>query len=355
MQERIYATVAYPLRSVTLPRGDSGWAPGAYRPEQAAIHYGDDARLRFYANTQPLGNLLRTERRAHLRVDAVEEHVLVVAAELITTPSEWSAVAGYLVVHVETTQEAPEISALAQIGQIVRPATEPARRVLSVVGEQDDGAASWVLAASPRVPSLCLSGVPGDESAGLVRWDESSPRERRLADLVTMPRYGRDVPLPFDLRSRRPTPSYLVAGSGSAVAVLRLRDVRDDHVHELRTHWFDAMLVELTQRDTAIALVERVRDLVPSAGGSQWRDFERRFRSWRTQWAWQASTDHPLESGLAEVVREELGTDELVARVESEVADHARAAALRADENLNRVAIVLSVLALVLAAAQLLG
>lgn len=350
VRDPFYATLALPLESV--PERGPAWTPGAYLC--GVQHYRSADRVRFYANTGPIDALLRRDRRAHLVLDLVDEYVRVVAAEVVATPDHWSPVAGYLIVHLEARADAPEIGALTQLGRLARPATESAERLLRRLAERtsvDSG--GWPLAAAPRVPTLCLSGIPADGSVGLVRWQESTSIQRRLVDLVTLPAYGREVADPFELDGRRPTPSYLLAASGSAVAAVRLRPLRDDHVAEMRTHWVDAFLVELSQHDTAIALVERVRDMVPESSGRDWRDFERRFRAWRTASAWQASTDHPLEAALASVVREEVRTDSLVARVEAELADHARAAVLRADENLNRIALLLSALAIVLTIVQI--
>ncbi|UYM04715.1 hypothetical protein [Solicola gregarius] len=350
MRDPFFATLALPLASV--PSRGPDWSRGAYLAD--VPHYRLEDRVRFYANTDPLAALLRTDLRSHVAIDLVDEYVRAVAVEVVPTPDDWSAVAGYLVVHLEATTDAPEIAALTQLGRLARPATEDSERLLGSLAQRTAvDTDRWPLAPIARAPSLCLSGTPDDDSVGLVRWPGSTPTQRRLVDLVTMPAYGRQVPTPFELDVNRPTPSYLVAASGSSVAAVRVRTVRDDHVAEMRTHWLDALLVELTQHDTAIALVERARDMVPESSGGDWRKFEQRFRRWRTVSAWQASTDHPLEAALASFVRAEIRTDSLVSRVEAELADHARAAVLRADENLNRIALLLSAIAIVLTIVQI--
>lgn len=110
----------------------------------------------------------------------------------------------------------------------------------------------------------------------------------------------------------------------------------DRHISELRTYWTDAFLVELAQQDTAEALIRETRKLVKKSRIARvrnpflWSQFARRFRQWRTDRSWQAAIDHPMDSAIAQMAREQLGTPRLLDRVEADIADHERASTQRA-------------------------
>ncbi len=78
---------------------------------------------------------------------------------------------------------------------------------------------------------------------------------------------------------------------------------------------------------------------------SAWSEAQRRFRTWRTSRAWGALADHPVEREIARSLREQLGTSELVARVESELSDYVAAAAAIQSRGTDRAVLLLAVVA----------
>jgi hypothetical protein len=129
------------------------------------------------------------------------------------------------------------------------------------------------------------------------------------------------------------------------VAVVRLRKLNSEHVVELRTMWMDALLTEVIQRDAIAALIREVSD--PSTS-RPWKGIDEKFRSWRTKWGWQATTDHAMEDGLALAVRKQLGTEDLIDLLLERIGAHANAETAAASERLTAVVTALTFVAAVL-------
>ena len=124
----------------------------------------------------------------------------------------------------------------------------------------------------------------------------ASPRERRLADLLTLRKDSAVSELPWKPPTSHPTPSYEVAASASAVAVVRLRSTGDADPLKMRTLWLDAFVQELTEYHAIAGIAGRLRALADSdRGPDSWSEAQARFRVWRTSRAWGALTDHPVE------------------------------------------------------------
>lgn len=348
-----YSVLIYPLRQLDVDSLQSKpWAGG---PLYSGVTRGGrkidlSSRMNFYANSLPVEALLSGDVRRHAFVDLKFGHLKVLAIETISREVEWTDIRGYLIVHVEQAPGAPEIASIALLSQVARPLKVKSRAMLEAIVEMvtPTTPTPWMLYDVPRALSLSLSEEPSPDEVGLVRWEGSLPWEQRLADLVTLPKDGRLVSQPFALTTTRPTPSYLVGASGAAVGVIRLRALRRDHVAEMRTLWLDAFMVEIVQHDSLVGLVGLLPNVVQGASDRRWSALNREFRAWRTVWAWQASTDHPMESGLAARTRNSLGTDVLVGRVEAELFDHAQAELTAANERIGAAVLLLTLATVVL-------
>jgi hypothetical protein len=338
-----YSTLVLPLEALdwSVAAGNNWVAGPAYA--DVAPHLDTAGRCNFYANPEPVRALLLPEVRRHVMVDVTVDHLRVRAVELVGRTVEWTSIVGYLVVHLESAPEAPEISALSQIGEVARPGTKPARAMHDLL-ERELGVLPWRLKSQLRAASLSLSGIPKADERGLVRWTGSRPEDRRIVDLVTLPKHSRDIGSPFALEEFRPTPSYSLAGSrsGPSLGVIRNRPLDESHAMKMRTLWLDAFMVELVQRDALIGVIERLQALVSNPRKS-WRALRESFRVWRTTWSWQASTDHAIEAGISDLLRRELGTDRLVARAEAELADHAGDESLRSEAAVGVAVLLLTV------------
>jgi hypothetical protein len=342
----LYSTLAFPLAELRLGLNDGGgsWTSGPAWADVAAP-FTVAGRCRFYANQAPVLSLLSHDVRRHAMTDLTVDHLRVRAIELVQRDIPWAEFAGYLLIHAEVAPEAPYISAVTQLGQVARPATKLSKALFDAVeGElMGKGPVPWELMPVARVASLALSGVPDEEEQGVVRWKGSRPEERRMADLLTLAKDGRNVGAPFPVVAVRPTPSYALAvsGSGPSLAILRNRSIGEEHILKLRTLWLDAFMVELLQRDALVGLSSELSTLVRLERRS-WSSLRNQFREWRTAWSWQASTDHALEAAISDELRKELRLDPMLARVEAELADHAGEESLRAEAALGNAVLLLT-------------
>lgn len=326
----------------------NGWKPGAYlsgetrglRPLEA------EARVTFYLNPHPVRSLLDPDARMHAYVDVTVDNLKVVVAELVRRDVQWSPIEGYLLLHLEMIKTKPEIGSMAQLARVARTRYQESRDLITAVRIRTDGIhAPWAVMTVPRVFSASLSPQPDETDRGMVRWDGSDPVARRIVSLATLPKDGRQIAIPFALESLRPTPSYALSATNSSVAVVRVRKLNREHVTELRTMWIDALLTEVVQRDAIVALTREVSS--PSAG-TPWKDIDEKFRSWRMEWGWQATTDHAMEDGLALAVRRQLGTQELIDLLLERIGAHASAESAKANERLTAVVTALTFVAAVL-------
>ena len=336
-----YCSLFFPLldvdRAAVLA---SGWSPGVLYPDLK--HVGVDVRRRMYPGDTVAGSLLNEQVRAHRRLDVPVRHLHLDAAEIVGLALPWSTLHGYLILHVRTAFDAPEASALTDLGDAARPGTRGSRELLQAVAGGSEP--PWSLAEVRRVATIAFSGVP-DDGGGLVQWTDSSPLERRLATLLTLRQDKGMASLPYEMETERPTPSYLVATSLGSTVLCRLRPVREDHVQRLQTLWSDVLLLELVQHDALTALAAEIRSRADRAATAHWGELHTAFRHWRTTAEWRVEADHPLELGIGRAIRSSLRTGELVERIESELSDHAQAARLRAEENIARTIFYLTIAA----------
>ena len=240
---------------------------------------------------------------------------------------------------------APAISALTELGQIARPGRRESVDLLHSLLDPNggSGAPAWQIAKVDRVPTLSFSGLATDSDRGLVRWPGSTPEQRRLTDLVVLRKDSCEIDRAFPMDVKAPTPSHLLAGSGPSLAVIRLRSLRKDHVRKMRTLWLDAFMLELVLNHEARGVARSVQELALTRERSAWAEIEDQFRTWRTAQFWDPSADHPMEDAIGKLVRCELGTDELTARVQREVEDHTSALTVLAGERVGRSVFLLTV------------
>jgi hypothetical protein len=345
--QHFWASVIYPLATADARALGDEWQRGAYAGSTGAPHVTGDDRTRFYANPGPARRLLDPAKRRHrswpggLPVSGL----VVDAAEVVQVDRGKAPPAGYAIVHLHAA--GAEIEAFSSLADAVRPRREAARKLL-VAGLGDELAGH--VPDVPRATSLVLSGWPGEETRGLLRWPGSSALDRRMTTMVTLPDDGRELPTAFSVPSGRPTPSYVVGWSAPSVGVVRVRPVRASNVDELRTLWLDAVLIEVRQRDAASSYAGRVTDLAQQDRDKpgSWTRLESEFRAWRARSAWQATTDHAMEQALARGLRAASGTDALVARVERELRDHAEVETRRGNDRLTIAVLSLTIASLVL-------
>jgi hypothetical protein len=345
--QHFWASVIYPLSTVDLRAIGGEWQRGAYAGSTGAPHVTGDDRTRFYANPGPARRLLDPAKRRHRGWPAglPVSGLVVDAAEVVQVDPGKAPPAGYAIVHLQA--DGAEIEAFSSLADAVRPRREAARRLLAAVLGDD---LARRVPDVPRATSLVLSGWPGEETRGLLRWPGSTALDRRLTTMVTLPDDGRELRTEFEMPAGRPTPSYVVAWSAPSVGVVRVRPVRASNVDELRTLWLDAVLIEVRQRDVASSYAGQVTDLAQQdrdRAGS-WTRLESEFRAWRARSAWQATTDHAMEQSLARGLRAASGTDALVARVERELRDHAEVETRRGNDRLTMAVLTLTIASLVL-------
>jgi len=107
--------------------------------------------------------LLKSENRAHVELDLIVDHLGIVAAELVRNTTGWSKVNGYLLVHVEAAEGAPES---AQSRSMAAWPDRDTRRARSVFGriEQSVGGSPVAhdIAASPRAVFVTVRNARGN-------------------------------------------------------------------------------------------------------------------------------------------------------------------------------------------------
>lgn len=338
-----------------------GWHPGPYAsgPTSYLLPASKDRRTKYYLDDAPVLATLVDERRCHRTFSKMGvQGWSVSAAELLDVEGRWAGgdeVRGYLIVHLEKHESAPDIKSLTGLGMLVRPERRESQELLAaVVAPGGDDAVARVI-SDPRVFCLTLTDQPLESDEGSVRWPEASSTDRRVASLMALPAKSSirvDRPAPF--RAASATPSFdLSIGRWTAVVLRRRLRVRQgtpeglgsSHIVRMRTEWSDVVLLELMQRDAVAHQLGRMREAQETTRRGRWARLEAEFRSWRTSAALTAVSDDPFEHALATLLRSELSTDVLAAGVESLLREHAQDEASRMNVNLNWILALLAVIA----------
>jgi len=333
------ATAVLPLQDVDLELLGDEWTIGPFRAPGTL----EALRTSSYPDRTSIQALLDpSRRRVHTASHSTEQLVLE-SAEVVLHDRDWTPIRGHLLLHLASAPTASASAAPTQLGQVVRPGTVTSAELISALPD----AGAFTLGEAIRGGSICLSGVPSAGEEALVRWEGQDQLQGRLTDLVVLRRDSATVARPFELDVDHPTPSYLLTGSGMALAVGRLRAVSKDHIQRLRTFWTDAYLLELAQFEELQELATQLRSLGDQRG-SDWRQAALKFRRYRTRAVWAASSDRTMEGAVSVRIRQQLGTDELVSRIQAELDDHSRAAQTRSAETLNVVLLALTLATIVL-------
>lgn len=310
--------VVVPLESISASDLSDAWIPGP-------LPMGDDDpreeyRLAFYADPRPAEELLRPDRRWWcVPPRSATRQLVIVHAELLQHDPSWSSIGAHLVLHVETTDTATASSAPTELADLVRPGTALFRQL--VAARLPDWELLYVTDVR-RAASLSLSAAPEAHETGLIRWPGQEPVVGRMVDLVVLRKNRVNVSMPFPLVTEQPTPSHALAASGHSMAVVRLRPVANQHVARLRTSWLDAYLLELLRYEEVQGVAAAIKDLSLTNDQRRWQSLGEAFRRFRSTNLWDAGSDHPMEAAIARRLRAELGTDELIARIQSEIEDH---------------------------------
>ena len=90
--------------------------------------------------------------------------------------------------------------------------------------------------------------------------------------------------------------------------------------------------------------VDLVKGRVKRKRHRGWGGFSRRYRQWRTEASWPASIEHPVEAWVSERLRSELRTEDMLHKVNKELASHERAAAERATWILSIVVFAMTII-----------
>lgn len=348
-------TLIFPLASLRLGDLDPAqWLPGPWEPglehapggayiKEASSGFSSKDRRMYFANPDVVKPYLRKKFRRHRHCDVTDHGrtLRLDAMEVVRVPEGWNK-SRFLLVHLVAIGNDPKAS-LATLATLARPQTNGWQELanhLDLIGGEESG---WTHSRSlPRAASISLSQQPRRGERGLIDWPGGTPEQFRLADMLTLPRNGRTLSREYAPDLRRPSPVFEIAVSGTSVSAVRVnaeaagKRLDDRHISELRTYWTDAFLVELAQQDTAEALIRETRKLVKKSRIARvrnpflWSQFARKFRQWRTDRSWQAAIDHPMDSAIAQMAREQLGTPRLLERVEADIADHERASTARA-------------------------
>lgn len=339
-----FCTLVYPLEKLD-PRvlRDSGWAQ---RSLADSVSQNDSAprRTRYAADTAA-ARILNEAVRFHRGVENMAGDLNAVEAEIVPVQPRWSKLEGFLVLHVGACEGSSEGIALTELAQLARPTSELSQRVLALFGGGTEVAKPpFCLADVRRVSTMSLTAAP-DDDPGQLHWEGSSALDRRIASLLVLREDRVEVAQPYEVATERPTPSYLIRSSATATVIVRLREVESVHVDKLRTVWTDVLLMELVQREALAAWSKKVREGAEENAKLDWGALENAFRVWRTSEPWGVEADHPLELALGRSVRAEIGTDELVARIGSEIEEHSAGARLRADGSMTRAVLFLAIAA----------
>lgn len=297
-----------------------------------------DARVGRVNSSRSGHSLLDSQQRFWVDPRWETGHVRVSMMEVVRVTSPWTEVPGWLVLHVQTKEEAAEGMALNELGDLARTGRKLfAEDFMSRVRELADDS----LVVRPRSRGATLFGSePAGEAKGQVRWAGSEAAERRAIDLVVLRHDSIASACRPDIPLFVPSPGYLCAASGASLSAVRSKRGRG-YVPELRTYWLDAVLVELLLALELRGVVSRLQE---ASGGKDpgWQSIAERFRQWKTQVRWDFASDAPKEQALASALRRQLRSDDVLDRVEGELREHAEQEQLAASKRVNWLILLLT-------------